>query len=516
MGEAIDLTIIIPFLNEKEEVENTLKSIREHSDAYIPILLIDDASDDGYDYESVARKYGAQYEYNKERKGVAASRDMGVELCQTTYFLLLDSHMRFYENKWPDRLLSLLKEDDRALFCAQTKVLCRMDGEIVEVENALITYGAYIDVLGEKGRVISSKWIGKDSNPEELVVEIPCVLGAAYATSKRYWQYLHGLRGLIFYGCDEEYISLKVWKEGGRCLFIKDIIIGHIYRKEAPYVIDPFCFVYNKLLIAELLLPYMIKKRLFVHFEASQKEDYMKAMESFSTKREEISSLKLHLRSISSRSDEEVLHMQNNGDEITSYFHSIWQILAKTGQPNSWGLSEGKAGLAVTLFKKASLSEQEFVRELICELFKDLPELIQSFSLSASLGYGWCGIGWAISYFIHKNILSEEYASLLPFIDQCVMQRDPRRIRESDFEKGLAGVLYYVMYRIENQGVHNSVVFDNQYLQELEEVTNDLFLHAEGIDSVEVLQVFLQGCKKGKYAIELLEEPDLYYCPGKA
>ena len=71
MSETKDLTIIIPFLNEREEVENTLKSIRDHSVADIPIIVIDDGSDDGYDYLSVARKYGATYVRNDERMGVA-------------------------------------------------------------------------------------------------------------------------------------------------------------------------------------------------------------------------------------------------------------------------------------------------------------------------------------------------------------------------------------------------------------------------------------------------------------
>ena len=72
------LTVIIPFLNEGEELENTLRSIREHSDGEVDILVINDASTDGWDYGDVARKYRAEYMMNKQRLGVAASRDLGV------------------------------------------------------------------------------------------------------------------------------------------------------------------------------------------------------------------------------------------------------------------------------------------------------------------------------------------------------------------------------------------------------------------------------------------------------
>ena len=512
MAEAIDLTIIIPFLNEKEEVENTLKSIREHTDTDIPILVIDDGSDDGYDYVSVARKYGAQYVRNNERVGVAASRDKGVDLCQTSYFLLLDSHMRFYESRWADRLLSLLKEDDRVLLCAQTKVLNRTDdGQVIENKIAVITYGAFVDIPGVKGITLLARWIAQDLCPDELLVEIPSVLGAGYAASKRYWQYLQGLRGLIYYGSDEPFISLKVWKEGGRCLLVKDVVIGHIYRTEAPYLIESIHVHYNRLLIVEMLLPYPMKKRFLTRFELNQEETYLETLSLISKKREEIAAMKLYIRSFTTRPDEDVFRMQKAvNDPDTSV--SLWQLLARNSKINEWGLSEGKCGFAVTMYRKASIEEQSVISGMIGELFRELPEVIGSFSLPATLGYGWCGIGWAISYFLEKKVLSDEFARLLPFIDQCVMERDPRRISESGFEKGLAGVLYYVMCRLEITDSIAPVSFDAPYLQELEEVAEDLFVNGEGIDSVDVYMAFLDGRKTGKSLFGLLEEPNLFYC----
>ena len=79
--------------------------------------------------------------------------------------------------------------------------------------------------------------------------------GAAYAASTKYWQHLYGLKGLHNYGADEQYISLKAWLEGGRCTLLKDVIIGHIYRKKAPYLILGRDTVYNLMYIAKLLFP---------------------------------------------------------------------------------------------------------------------------------------------------------------------------------------------------------------------------------------------------------------------
>ena len=85
------LTVIIPFLNEKEEVGRTVRSIRETVGDSVDIIANNDQSDDGYPYREDLAPYGVSYVYNPERKGVAASRDYGVSLCTTPYFLLLDA-----------------------------------------------------------------------------------------------------------------------------------------------------------------------------------------------------------------------------------------------------------------------------------------------------------------------------------------------------------------------------------------------------------------------------------------
>ena len=84
------LTIIIPFLNEGEEIANTLFSIKDTVTEMPNILLINDASTDEYDYQSIAEQYNCEYIQHEKRLGVAESRNEGVRICGTPYFLLLD------------------------------------------------------------------------------------------------------------------------------------------------------------------------------------------------------------------------------------------------------------------------------------------------------------------------------------------------------------------------------------------------------------------------------------------
>lgn len=260
------LTVIIPFLNEGEEIRNTVESIMGNGGEETELILINDASTDDYDYERVAREYKARYVLHPERKGVAASRDEGVSLCSTPYFLLLDGHMRFYDSLWIGRIVSELEKDERQLLCCQTKVLGKENGTVFIKEGHAIGFGAKINICNEEG-ILDIKWLINESEPEKRLEEIPCVLGAAYAAHKSYWEYLRGLKGLLYYGSDEMYISIKVWLEGGKCRLLKDVLIGHIYRDKFPYPVESQYTLYNKLFIGEVLVSSDLKSKMFSKYQ---------------------------------------------------------------------------------------------------------------------------------------------------------------------------------------------------------------------------------------------------------
>lgn len=79
------LTVIIPFLNEGKEVEATIRSLKEHTQIPFEIILINDASTDGFDYKSVAMRYNCIFREHHQREGVAKSRDEGVLMAKTPY-----------------------------------------------------------------------------------------------------------------------------------------------------------------------------------------------------------------------------------------------------------------------------------------------------------------------------------------------------------------------------------------------------------------------------------------------
>ncbi|MDR1336036.1 MAG: glycosyltransferase [Tannerella sp.] len=246
MTDMNGLTVIIPFLNEGGEVERTLESVRSTAASPVEILLVNDCSDDGYGYRAVAGKYGCRYIEHETRKGVAASRDEGAALCRTEDFLLLDAHMEFYEKGWDAEISRVLQENPESILCCQTRIL---DAARKRTKPSS-AFGAFLAL--DRENILKCRWNRHDSDPEAPVAEVPVVLGGAYAARKSYWQHLHGLKGLVRYGMDEELISMKCWTEGGRCLLLKNLEAGHIYRRQFPYPVTNGDVLHNKIFIAEL------------------------------------------------------------------------------------------------------------------------------------------------------------------------------------------------------------------------------------------------------------------------
>lgn len=263
------LTVIIPFLNEKEEVRSTVKSLRENSDFDFEIILINDCSTDGYDYKKVAEDFGTKYIEHSERMGVAASRDEGVNKCNTEFFLFLDAHMRVYQRDWVEILVRELEKERKCLFCTSTLSLDK-DG-VQNTDN--LGYGSRIDFQD-----LSAPWMTDEvDNSDDRIIDIPCVMGASYACSKSYWLYLDGLNGLKSYGFDEQLISIKVWLDGGRCRLLKDIKFGHIFRvaMPVPYEVRPKDFLKNLLFVTELFLGFDMKLKILHKYRAECGAQYV-------------------------------------------------------------------------------------------------------------------------------------------------------------------------------------------------------------------------------------------------
>lgn len=290
-----ELTVIISFLNEGEEIVQTMAGIRATAGDAVDIICVNDASTDGFDYKKAAEEYKAVYIENKERLGCAGAREVGVAHCVTPYFLIVDGHMRFYPDNWWIEFIKAIREEPRAIYCCR----CQPWDFLTKKESKNnAPYAAYIKIFDIEARsILNATWAGKVF-PGGEIVDVPCVLGACYAASKTYWNYLKGLQGLLSYGCDEAYISLKVWMEGGRCRLLTHVRIGHLFREDFPYPIEDVNMVYNKLLMACTIFDDPLKSKLMRAMKASNYVLYIKALELQKEHWEEIENLKVYYQTI--------------------------------------------------------------------------------------------------------------------------------------------------------------------------------------------------------------------------
>jgi glycosyltransferase involved in cell wall biosynthesis len=510
------LTVIIPFINEREEVENTIESILSHSDKDVEIILINDASDDKFNYQSVAEKYHVTYILNKKREGVAASRDLGVQLCKTDYFLLLDAHMRFYDNLWVQRVITELENSSKTLLCCQTKSLNIKEGILVEKTDRKTSYGACVDF--ENGKYfLEPQWIFQvEENTNQLqTIPIPCVLGAGYACSKEYWLYLKGLNGLIYYGNDEPYISMKVWMEGGRCKLLKDVVIGHIYRKKAPYIMNINHRLYNRLFIAELLLPQKLKRRIFSQTKSLYNDSFQEVLFLLYKKYDQIVSLKEYYKNIFIRDFSfyknlnKKINIPENVDEDTNeILRNIANNLITNIQPNNdVGILNGKIGAILFLFHYSKYSNINTYKE-IAEIF--LEYLLKNIDASQSVCFisGLTGIGWGIEYLYQNQFIEGDTNEILEEFDKKIMEINPLRIYDLSQNYGLGGIILYLLsrlYTIKKEKKENP--FDEEYLK-------NIYTRVKGIidgrnnqcDSIDIFIEFVLFYEKKKE----INKPDVY------
>lgn len=92
-NENNNITAIISFRNECEEIEKTVASLRATTNN-MPIILLNNASDKDYDYKFVADKYHCKYIETETHSEYDDIKNDVIKYVDTDYFILIDGHLR--------------------------------------------------------------------------------------------------------------------------------------------------------------------------------------------------------------------------------------------------------------------------------------------------------------------------------------------------------------------------------------------------------------------------------------
>lgn len=493
------LSVIITFANEQAEVERTLKSIRRNSPVDLPIILVNDASDDGYNYDFLQFKYNVTYIKNEVRLGVAKSRDLGVENCKTPYFILLDAHMRFYDDTWYSAIVNQLEKNSKILLCCQTRNIRK-----TQKEKKFKPIGAII-VFDSETNTFDPVWNFTEKCPESPIERIPCVLGATYATSKTYWLHLKGLSGLLSYGGDEQYISMKVWREGGKCIVLKNIIVGHLYRKKHPYNFNDVDFLYNKMLICELVMSTTMKSRIISALKSKYslyQDIFIKAYTMLVDNKKEINRLKDYYQSIFKYDFDSFYEFNKSffvtNDDLTQQEKEIDDIamnLIMNIEKANLGLLNGLMAYSLFFFHYSRYTGNTFFEDIAESLLNKIYDGIDLDS-PMGLGNGLCGIGWGIEYLLQNKFIEGSADDVLAEIDDKLLAYNLNKISDYSLSTGLAGYLSYIFIRLSKQSIHDNIPFENSFLDIAKSVADIIISKRDAFEGVNValqLSALLQG-----------------------
>lgn len=490
------LSVVIPFLDEYHEVINTVKSIRDTAGDTVDIIVINDHSSPDFDYKGQLLPYGVRYYENEIRIGAALSKERGVNLSRTPYFIIIDAHMRFFTDNWADILTNELRANPNRLVCCETVPIRVTEDDKVEVDRThMPCRGAYL-TFREDNLIPGIKWL------ENRVEKVPglqsgqacAVLGACYASSKVYWQQLSGMMGLLHFGCEEACISIKSWLLGGGCYHIPDIVIGHIYKPQAPYFISNSAFMYNYLAIAEMLFPTSDKCLAHSVARAFNAQHYVAARALLNGN---ISCLeKVHdmfADFIKDRFDF-IIDININASAIqhsviTNAFGNINDVLSSViSSPveavSSCGFLDGGAsGRLLFLLSYLSLNPKRANADEVnysMAMYAFMKLKIEERHLHYDFNSGLSGIGWTLLYMHEHQLLDDDLDELLAVIDDTLSEYSPHRISDTSFNSGLGGIYCYVVNRIHFSGQQHRL--NPSFLEEL----HDVALHILGDESTDL------------------------------
>ncbi len=245
----MEASLIIGYHNEAGLVQLLLESITPNIKNRIEVILVDDASTQTYDYEYDGEIVKVKLE---ERKGIGNAFDVGVSRARTNNIILAGGDIVFKDDRWLSCFLHDLNMNSRGLYCGACLNLHEHSLD-VQASGIILGYGAYINVFVEKETIFQTKWIGEKLD-KGVVYSIPCVLGALYAITKEWYEYIQGFKGHLYWGCLEPYISIKNYMLGGTNLIDTRVEAGHWFiEKTNRFTVESWQVAYNKVMTTFVL-----------------------------------------------------------------------------------------------------------------------------------------------------------------------------------------------------------------------------------------------------------------------
>ena len=229
VSRANKISIIIPTLNEKNELLETLSNIEKTIgfDGYEVIVI-----NSGGTNLPFAKTNQLKIVNSKIRLGVAQAKNLGANISTGRHLVFLDAHVRLSDN-WGKIIVEDFKDFNGIIHsCIKS----------IDNEN-LLGYGFRWGDLSMKW-----EWIPSSNS---IIEDIPFAAGAFIAIDFDTFSNIGGFdSGLIYWGGEDAEISLRSWLFGYKVKCHSSIEVAHKFRDIFPYTINWKTIYHNQARIA--------------------------------------------------------------------------------------------------------------------------------------------------------------------------------------------------------------------------------------------------------------------------
>mmetsp|Transcript_46801 Transcript_46801/g.118579 ORF Transcript_46801/g.118579 Transcript_46801/m.118579 type:complete len:395 (-) Transcript_46801:118-1302(-) len=231
------VAVIIPYLHESLELmEHTVGSLIKNTDPSLldEVLLVDDGNDADHAFASTLMRLHPKVKYhrNAERQGLIKAKATGADLTKSPVIVFMEPH--FIVNRfWLEPLLDRLHGAPKLIVVPVIDALPEQTPDRYEyVESTCGGFGWNLE-FNWMGTALERNFSYHSPDPFPM----PCLSGGILAMWRDWWQESGEYDDqMTEWGSEHIEMSLRTWRCGGSVEAVPCSRVGHMFRKQRPYI----------------------------------------------------------------------------------------------------------------------------------------------------------------------------------------------------------------------------------------------------------------------------------------